>query len=46
MAITKKVGLMEAVIGLNSAVTVYQMTKMGLAMQATLQGTITGKTTI
>ena len=32
-------GSMEATIGLNQGVTVYQMTDKGLALQATLQGT-------
>jgi hypothetical protein len=30
---------MEAAVGLNEGVTVYQMTEKGLALQATLQGT-------
>ena len=35
----EQAGSMEAAIGLNEAVTVYQMTDKGLALQATLQGT-------
>lgn len=35
----EQAGSMEATIGLNEAVTVYQMTDKGLALQITLQGT-------
>lgn len=35
----EQAGAMEATIGLNSGVTVYQLTKKGLALQVTLQGT-------
>jgi lipid-binding SYLF domain-containing protein len=35
----EQAGSMEAAIGLNEAVTVYQMTEKGLALQITLQGT-------
>ncbi len=35
----KQVGSMETAVGLNEGVTVYQMTKKGLALQVTLQGT-------
>ena len=35
----EQVGSMEGTVGLNEGVTVYQMTKKGLALQATLQGT-------
>ncbi|MDH3614081.1 MAG: YSC84-related protein [Gammaproteobacteria bacterium] len=35
----EQAGSMEAAIGLNEAVTVYQMTDKGLALQITLQGT-------
>ena len=35
----EQVGSMEAAVGLNEDVTVYQMTKKGLALQVTLQGT-------
>ncbi len=35
----EQAGSMEAAVGLNEDVTVYQMTKKGLALQVTLQGT-------
>lgn len=35
----EQAGSMETAVGLNEGVTVYQMTKKGLALQATLQGT-------
>jgi len=35
----EQAGSMETTVGLNEGVTVYQMTKKGLALQATLQGT-------
>ena len=35
----EEAGSMEAAVGLNEDVTVYQMTKKGLALQVTLQGT-------
>lgn len=35
----EQAGSMESAIGLNEGVTVYQMTKKGLALQVTLQGT-------
>jgi hypothetical protein len=35
----EEAGSMEAAVGLNEDVTVYQMTKKGLAEQVTLQGT-------
>lgn len=35
----EQAGSMESAVGLNEGVTVYQMTKKGLALQVTLQGT-------
>ena len=35
----EQVGATEGTVGLNEDVTVYQMTKKGLALQVTLQGT-------
>ena len=35
----EQAGSTEAAVGLNEEVTVYQMTKKGLALQVTLQGT-------
>jgi hypothetical protein len=35
----EQAGATDATVGLNESVTVYQMTKKGLALQATLQGT-------
>lgn len=35
----EQAGSMEAAVGLNENVTIYQMTKKGLALQITLQGT-------
>jgi len=35
----EEAGAMEGAVGLNEDVTVYQMTKKGLALQVTLQGT-------